>query len=90
MANPHVRTFSRRLWIAARGAGDRAVKWGNDEVMRSICDVADAWELAGEPVSLDHIIPLRGRHVSGLHVHENVSILPRGLNRRKSNTYAQS
>ena len=41
----------------------------------------------GRPHEVDHVLPLRGRLVSGLHVHQNLKILPRTLNRRKSAKY---
>lgn len=36
---------------------------------------------------IDHIIPLRGRLVSGLHVWNNLRVIPQDQNRRKYNTY---
>lgn len=39
-----------------------------------------AWEL-------DHIIPLRGKKVSGLHVWNNFQVIPRIENRAKRNTF---
>lgn len=41
----------------------------------------------GIPHEVDHIIPLRGRLVSGLHVHENLRIIPRTENRKKGNRF---
>ena len=39
----------------------------------------------GIPHEVDHIVPLKGRNVSGLHVHFNLRVVPRTVNRRKFN-----
>ena len=41
----------------------------------------------GIPHEVDHIIPLQGEFVSGLHVHTNLQILTREQNRSKGNRY---
>lgn len=45
-------------------------------------------ELFGFVWEVDHIIPLRGRLVSGLHVPTNVQVIPKALNRAKRNQYS--
>ena len=39
-----------------------------------------AWEV-------DHVLPLRGKNVSGLHVPENLQVIPRVVNRSKYNHF---
>lgn len=41
----------------------------------------------GTPHDVDHVIPLQGKLVSGLHVAENLAAIPRFANRSKSNKF---
>lgn len=43
--------------------------------------------ITGVPHEVDHILPLLGEGVSGLHVETNLRVVTRAANRKKSNTY---
>lgn len=47
-------------------------------------------EITGFAWEVDHEIPLRGRLVSGLHVPHNLRVIPKILNRNKSNQFTVS
>ena len=44
-------------------------------------------ELFGFPWEVDHIIPLRGKYVSGLHVPNNLQVIPKEENRKKGSNF---
>lgn len=60
--------------------------WADGEAMRAIyAEARRRTRESGEPHEVDHVIPLLGRHVSGLHVEYNLRVVHRTVNRRKSN-----
>lgn len=81
-------------WMAKRQAGRRAMirqaipSWAD---LGKIAEIyaTSAWltETSGEPWHVDHIVPLRGKTVSGLHCEANLTILPAFDNISKSNRY---
>lgn len=62
--------------------------WANKKQLDRIYMLAKwADKFTDEPLEIDHIIPLNGEVISGLHTPENLQILPRSQNRAKSNNW---
>lgn len=60
--------------------------WANQFFIDEAYDLATRrTETTGTPWEVDHILPLRGKAVSGLHVETNLRVIPRSENRRKFN-----
>lgn len=60
--------------------------WADVDQIRKTYELAK-WvsTLYNKPFEVDHIVPLRGKAVCGLHVENNLQILPMNDNRSKSN-----
>lgn len=75
-----------RVKIRARAAGrTNRPAWADMEAIAKV--YAEAKRLG---MQVDHIIPLNGETVSGLHVHANLQLLTRAENRAKSNKFDPS
>jgi formate-dependent nitrite reductase cytochrome c552 subunit len=83
--------------IARRGARTRAARlarrphWLSREHEQQIqalyAEAQRLGEIAGEPYHVDHIVPLQGKTVSGLHVPWNLQVIPGRENWAKSNRF---
>lgn len=45
-------------------------------------------KLIGFEWHVDHIVPLKGKNVSGLHIWSNLAVIPKGDNLRKGNSHS--
>ena len=59
--------------------------WADAEKIETIYIEAAKMRAAGQDVHVDHVVPLRGRTVCGLHTHHNLEIKPASVNASKGN-----
>jgi hypothetical protein len=63
--------------------------WADDKQIEALyCEARALTISTGVDYVVDHIIPLRGRHVSGLHCQTNLRVITRIENARKSNYFS--
>lgn len=61
----------------------RRLPWADPNGMKCLYQIARIYRDAGISCEVDHIIPLKGAGVCGLHVLNNLQLLPKEHNRAK-------
>ena len=82
---------AKRLHDAALRRAEKKRKtpaWANLKKIERIYQLS-AWasKFTDEPLEVDHIIPLKGDLISGLHVEHNLQIISKSENRAKNNRW---
>lgn len=92
-AQPHVkasRTERSRIRKIVK-TSNAVPNWLTPEMKQQIRDIyihmRDCRAVTGEEYHVDHIIPLKGNNVCGLHVPWNLQVLPADVNESKSNNW---
>ena len=72
-----------------RGKKNATPKWltklQKEEILQFYLLARDCFLTSGQPYDVDHIVPLTGRNVCGLHVPWNLQVLPKDVNMSKKN-----
>jgi hypothetical protein len=84
----HRAEIRARLTISKQGREKRRVLWANQDAIIAIYRHAEfLTRTTGRQYVVDHIIPLQGRTVSGLHIEINLRVVEHHENARKHNAW---
>jgi hypothetical protein len=66
----------------------RIPPWADMQAIKMFYEIARrVTQCTGIRFEVDHIVPLRGKHVSGLHLPNNLQVIPKSANCKKHNTF---
>jgi hypothetical protein len=91
-ASVNARATQRRCTSAAAISlrGSRIPDWVDMQAIKNIYEEARRISREkGIPHEVDHIIPLKGFNVCGLHVEYNLRVVPTSVNRRKARSFEE-
>lgn len=78
--------YLAKWWLRQATKLKATPKWANRKAIRDFYREAQRQtEATGIPHEVDHIVPLQGRTVRGLHVENNLRVVTLAVNREKSN-----
>ncbi len=87
LSNKDYELAKSRQWRNGKRLGTPS--WLTKEQLQEIENIyflaRDCKVTTGEPYEVDHIVPINGKDVCGLHVPWNLQVLPRDINSSKSN-----
>ena len=85
-SNRDKRTFTASKRRAAKL--QRTAAWADTDAIKSIyAEARRLQKVLGIPMHVDHVLPLQGELVCGLHVESNLQVIPAILNLKKSNKF---
>ena len=84
-AHPEIGAAKTARYLAAKRK--QLPTWADQGAIDMIYRAAEVIRTTGFEVHVDHIVPLQGKNVSGLHVHNNLRIIQANANRMKSNQF---
>ena len=84
--DPIIKAWQRRM-LRLRQATPKWVDWEKIRALELQRDRLNEVAADGELFHLDHVIPLQGAVVCGLHVHTNLQVIPMTENLKKGNQF---